>query len=243
MLPHAAIIGQVMKLETREGWEFRTSARARRLSARVHLDGRVEIVLPRGVSREAIEAFVGRHGSWIDARVAERRAHAPAPFPPSDIELHAFGQRWRLHLAGGRGRPRAEVMAPGLLTLRGTGERPRLAAALRDWLKDHCRGPIEARLAELAAQHGFSFGKVQLRCQRTRWGSCSRQGVISLNVCGAFQPSPVLDYLMLHELAHTRHMNHSAAYWQAVESVCPGWRTLDRELSRGWRHVPPWVFS
>ena len=243
MLPQAVIIGQVMMGEKTESWEFRTSPRARRLSARVHLDGRVEIVLPRGASREAVESFVGRHRRWIEARVAERLAHAPAPFPPRDIELHAFGQRWRLHLAGGRGAPRAEVMTPGLLSLRGTGERARLAAALREWLKDHCRGPIEARLAELAGQHGFSFGKVQLRCQRTRWGSCSRRGVISLNVCGVFQPPPVLDYLMLHELAHTRHMDHSAAYWRAVEAVCPGWRTLDRELSRGWRHVPSWVFS
>jgi predicted metal-dependent hydrolase len=243
MLPQPVIIGQVMMGETTESWEFRTSPRARRLSARVHLDGRVEIVLPRGASHEAIESFVGRHRRWIEARVAERRAHAPAPFPPSDIELHAFGQRWRLHLAGGRGAPRAEIMAPGLLSLRGTGERARLAAALREWLKDHCRAPFESRLVELAGQHEFSFGKVQLRWQRTRWGSCSRRGVISLNVCGAFQPPPVLDYLMLHELAHTRHMNHSAAYWYAVEAVCPGWRTLDRELSRGWRHVPSWVFS
>ena len=243
MLPQPAIIRQVIGGEDIEGWELRTSPRARRLSARVHLDGRVEIVLPRGVSRDAVDAFVARHRRWIESRVAERLAHAPAPFPPRDIELHAFGQRWRLHLAGGAGAPRADALAPGLLSLRGTGPRAAISAALRGWLKDHCREPMQARLAELAAQHGFAFGRLQLRFQRTRWGSCSRRGAISLNVCGAFQPQPVLDYLMLHELAHTRHMDHSAAYWQAVESVCPGWRALDRELSRGWRHVPSWVFS
>ena len=154
MLPQAVIIGQVMMGDTTEVWEFRTSPRARRLSARVHLDGRVEIVLPRGASREAVDLFVVRHRSWIEARVAERRAHAPAPFPPRDIELHALGQRWRVHLAGGRGAPRAEAMAPGLLSLRGTGERARLAAALREWLKDHCHGPIEARVAELEQTTG-----------------------------------------------------------------------------------------
>lgn len=243
MLPQAAIIRQVIGSETEQGWQLRTSQRARRLSARVHLDGRVEIVLPRGASREAVDAFIARHRAWIESRVAERRAHAPPPFPPPHIELAALGQRWRLHLAGGAGSPRAEVMSPGLLSLRGTGERHHIAAALRGWLKSHCREPLQARLAALAAEHGFSFGSVQLRCQRTRWGSCSRRGVISLNVCGAFQPPPVLDYLLLHELAHTRHMDHSDAYWRTVESVCPGWRGLDRELSRGWRHVPPWIFS
>jgi predicted metal-dependent hydrolase len=229
--------------ETRHGWEFRTSPRARRLSARVHLDGRVEIVAPRGASAAAVEAFIARHRRWIEARVAERRALAPAPFPPREIELAALGQRWRLHLAGGQGAPRAVVLGAGLLSVRGSGDRAAFAAALREWLKAHCRGPMGGRVAELAAQHGFSYRAVHLRCQRTRWGSCSRRGVISLNVCAAFQPAPVLDYLVLHELAHTRHMDHSGAYWQTVESVCPGWRSLDRELTVGWRHVPRWLFS
>ena len=243
MLPQPVMMRQVSGEETPEGWQLRSSPRARRLSARVHLDGRVEIVQPRGATREAVQAFVERHRRWIESRVEERRALAPAPFPPREVELPAFGQSWRLHLAGGRGTPRARAMAPGLLSLRGAGGRDTIAAALREWLKAHCREPMQARLEALAAEHGFEFGKVQLRFQRTRWGSCSRRGVISLNVCGAFQPPPVLDYLMLHELAHTRHMDHSAAYWRAVESVCPGWRALDRELSRGWRHVPAWVFS
>jgi predicted metal-dependent hydrolase len=49
-------------------------------------------------------------------------------------------------------------------------------------------------------------------------------------------------YLLLHELAHTRHMNHSRAFWARVESTCPDWRALDRELRRGWERVPGWVF-
>jgi predicted metal-dependent hydrolase len=252
MLPQAAIIRQMnegvtagleVRSETLEDWHWRTSPRARRMSARVHLDGRVEIVLPRGASAEAVEAFVARHRRWIEARVAERRALAPAPFPPREVELPAFGQHWRLHLAGGRGGPRATALGNGLLSLRGSGDRASMAAALREWLKAQCREPMGARVAELAAQHGFSYRAVHLRCQRTRWGSCSRRGVISLNVCAAFQPAPVLDYLLLHELAHTRHMNHSPVYWQTVESVCPGWRALDRELTGGWRHVPSWLFA
>lgn len=252
MLPQAVIIRQVeqpstsgfeVQTEALDGWRFRTSPRARRMSARVHLDGQVEIVAPRGASAAAIESFIARHRRWIEARVAERRALAPVPFPPREIELPALGQRWRLHLAGGRGRPRAAVLASGLLSLHGSGDRTALAAALRDWLKAHCHEPMGARVAELAAQHGFTYRTVHLRCQRTRWGSCSRRGVISLNVCGAFQPAPVLDYLLLHELSHTRHMDHSDAYWQTVESVCPGWRMLDRELTAGWRHVPRWLFS
>jgi hypothetical protein len=100
--------------EALEGWRFRSSPRARRLSARVHLDGRVEIVLPRGTTAAAVEAFIARHRRWIDSRVAERRALDPAPFPPSRIDLPAFGQHWRLHLAGGSGAPRVTALGAGL---------------------------------------------------------------------------------------------------------------------------------
>jgi hypothetical protein len=67
--------------------------------------------------------------------------------------------------------------------------------------------------------------------------------VISLNVCAVFQEPAVLDYLLVHELVHTRHMNHSAAYWATVAEHCPGWRRLDRELTQGWKRVPSWVFT
>ena len=67
--------------------------------------------------------------------------------------------------------------------------------------------------------------------------------MISLNVCAVFQPPAVLDYLLVHELAHTRHMNHSSAYWACVGAACPEWATLDRQLNEGWRRVPAWIFA
>ena len=87
-----------------------------------------------------------------------------------------------------------------------------------------------------------SPARLQVRCQRTRWGSCSRRGTISLNVCLLFQPPEVLRYLLVHELAHLRHMNHSARFWAEVARHEPDWKALDRELLQGWRRVPSWMF-
>ena len=81
-----------------------------------------------------------------------------------------------------------------------------------------------------------------VRRQRTRWGSCSSRGTISLNVCLLFQRPEVVRYLMIHELCHRRHMNHSKRFWSLVTSFEPGWKPLDVELLQGWRHVPAWVF-
>lgn len=107
----------------------------------------------------------------------------------------------------------------------------------------HCRERLEAELLAVAAQTGFVFRRMSLRRQRTRWGSCSTRGTISLNVCLAFQSRDVLRYLLIHELSHTLHMNHSAAFWGCVANHCPDWQRLDRELVAGWRVVPRWVFA
>ncbi len=231
-------------------WSVRRSPRARRLSARVFHSGRVEIVAPVRASDRRIAEFVARHREWIDRKSLEGRRRAgssAAAFPPAALHLAAFGQRWRLHVAGGVGRPRIIEGSPaaagetGLLTISGeVGEG--LRQMLLGWISAHSRSRFEPWLAEVAAHCGFEYSRLQMRLQRTRWGSCSVRGTISLNLCLAFQRPEVVRYLLVHELSHTRHMNHSARFWDCVARHCPQWRTLDRELVDGWRQVPPWVF-
>ncbi|MCP5472004.1 MAG: M48 family metallopeptidase [Sinobacteraceae bacterium] len=227
-------------------WSVRRSSRARRLSARVFHSGRVEIVAPLRVSQRRIADFVARHREWIERKSREGRARAntaAAQFPPPQLVLAAFGEHWRLHLAGGKGAPRVVVRDTGLLAITGDpGDPRRLRRAVLDWLTRHAQAHLGARLAGIAAEAGFSYQRLQLRLQRTRWGSCSARGTISLNVCLAFQRPEVVRYLLIHELAHTRHMNHSARFWDCVAQHCPQWRTLDSELLDGWRQVPPWMF-
>src|SRR5580700_11755971 len=82
-----------------EAWVVRESRRARRLTVRVFHTGRVEIVVPRRTSRRAVAQFLDGHRAWIEAKLAHARRHAaaPEPFPPSRIELSAFGLSWRVH--------------------------------------------------------------------------------------------------------------------------------------------------
>ena len=96
-------------------------------------------------------------------------------------------------------------------------------------------------LAEIAALHGFRFGDVAIRLQRSRWGSCSAKGNISLNAALLFQRPDVLRYLFVHELAHTKHLDHSRRFWDLVGQCEPEYRQLDAQLRRGWRNVPDWL--
>ena len=111
------------------------------------------------------------------------------------------------------------------------------------WLMRAAQARLAPRVAALAASAGVNYSQVSIRRQRSRWGSCSARGTISLNCCLLFQRPEVVDYLIIHELMNVKHMNHSARFWQAVERHCADWRALDRELVQGWRHVPRWVFS
>ena len=229
-----------------EGWSVRESQRARRLTVRVFHTGRVEIVVPSRTSERAVERFLERHRPWIERKreEARRRAGPPAPFPPPLIDLPACEESWRIHLAGGTGRARIAASGSGLLTLAGAaGSGPSVRQALRRWLSERARQVLAPLLAECAHELGLSYERVLIRRQRTRWGSCSTRGTVSLNCCLLFQRPAVVRYLMIHELVHTLHMNHSRRFWQQVARHCPEYRSLDRELLDGWRRVPVWVFG
>jgi len=100
-------------------------------------------------------------------------------------------------------------------------------------LKGRAARELPARLLALAAQHGFAVSRVTLRAQRTLWGSCSRRRAsISINWRLVRMPEDVRDYILLHELAHLRHADHSRKFWALVETICPTFRETHRWLRR-----------
>ncbi len=230
--------------DTSPGWHVRISRRARRLSMRVSPGGRVEVVVPPGVGIPAVERFVARHREWAERRVRELALHAPlaADRRPTHVSLALTGGRWEVDYAQSS-RVSVSDTGQGILRVRTPhGTDRQVGQALLRWLTREAASHLAERLDAVAEETGLDYSRLVLRRQHTRWGSCSTAGTVSLNVCLMFQRPEVVRYLMVHELCHTRHMNHSAPYWRLVESFEPGWRSLDKELLKGWRHVPAWVF-
>ena len=91
---------------------------------------------------------------------------------------------------------------------------------------------LPARLSELAALHGLQVSTVSVRNQRTRWGSCGRDGHICLNWRLVLMPASVRDYVLIHELMHLRRLDHSPAYWRLVAAACPTYAEARRWLSQ-----------
>ncbi len=226
------------------GWQVRISRRARRLSMRVFPGGRVEVVVPPGVGVAAIERFVSRHRDWAERQSREFELKAPteAERRPRSIELTAAGRSWTVEYEPS-GRRALRDCGDGRLLL-GSSEAgdAEIGRALLGWLYRTASEHLGAAIEDLSRQTGLDYARLQLRRQRTRWGSCSSTGTISLNVCLMFQRPEVVRYLLLHELCHRRHMNHSRRFWRLVESFEQDWRALDAELVQGWRNVPAWVF-
>jgi predicted metal-dependent hydrolase len=242
---HSAQLPLWSERDATEGWNLRESRRARRLTVRVFHSGRVEVVVPARTARATVDRFIERHRPWIEKKRAEARQHAvpEEPFPPESIELGGVGESWRIHARGGAGRPRIKVIAPALLELGGDLSNSRIVQrALRIWLVQRAAETLAPLLEQTAVEMNLPYRKLAVRRQRTRWGSCSVRGTISLNCCLLFQRPDVVRYLLVHEMAHVRHMNHSPRFWDLVTRYCPECRSLDRELLDGWRRVPSWVF-
>jgi len=114
--------------------------------------------------------------------------------------------------------------------------------SLRRWFMAAARKELKPRLAEQAARLGLRPRAVQVRLQRTRWGSCSAQGTISLNACLMLVEPALVRYLLVHELCHLRYLDHSRRYWREVARFEPEYRSLDRQLGAAWASLPPWIF-
>jgi predicted metal-dependent hydrolase len=135
-----------------------------------------------------------------------------------------------------RGGSRREAVTFGLRHLEWiTGQRARiepspLSAVERRALRDRATIELRGRALELAALHGLAVTRVTIRDQRTRWGSCGRDGHICLNWRLVLMPSSVRDYVVVHELMHLRRMDHSRRYWKLVAEAYPEYKAARRWL-------------
>ncbi len=109
------------------------------------------------------------------------------------------------------------------------GRRP---TAMDSQLRAQAAEALPPQLRALAADHGLTVNRVTIRNQRSRWGSCSSRGHITLNFRLMLMPPEVRAYILIHELMHLKQANHSIRFWRLVESACPGFREAERWLKK-----------
>ncbi|MFN2468175.1 MAG: M48 family metallopeptidase [Gaiellaceae bacterium] len=197
----------------------RESRRARRLRIVIGPRQPLEVVVPAGTSNAAIDRLLCDRRGWIEEKLALvelRRSR----------QLGLAGALWlagqRLPLEWGRGVRAVASLADGCLSVSGSpAER---AAAVERWYRREARERLTEACQREARRLGLEYGAVAVRDQSTRWGSCSSRGTLSFSWRLVIAPAPVLEYVVVHELCHLRHPNHSKAFWRLLEEARPQWR-------------------
>lgn len=209
---------------------FQRSLRADRYRLTLRRDGVAVATIPaRGNEREA-RAFVDEHRDWLE-RTRERQKLRPRGATVWTLGTHVL---WRGEMV--EIRPAVEGEKPRVCLAADVFRVPQLQGDLRPTLEAHflrtAKIELPGRTWELAAETGVEVKEVSVRNQRSRWGSCSASGVISLNWRLVQTPYSIRDYIIYHELMHLREMNHSERFWARVEEVCPTWREAEHWLKQ-----------
>ncbi|HVU15900.1 MAG TPA: SprT family zinc-dependent metalloprotease [Candidatus Didemnitutus sp.] len=207
---------------------FVRSRQARNYRLTLRHDGTVVATIPmRGNEREAAH-FVAQHQDWLE-RARARQARRPVLPTNWQVGTQVLwrGEPQEIRVAAAGNRPQICLAADVFSVASIEGD---LRTALEKQFLRRARIELPARTWELAAETRMPVKQVSVRNQRTRWGSCSAGGVISLNWRLVQTPESVRDYIIYHELMHLREMNHSDRFWGRVAEVCPWWRESERWL-------------
>lgn len=199
-------------------------------------EGSVHLTVPMRLSEKRITLLIAQKDNWIRKKLAQ---DAEKP----QLRLRAFvsgeifpylGKDYRLELsAGARGEVRLKHGRLRLTVpekLQGESGRQYIKNQLARWYRDRATGWLDVKTREFSGQLGVQPTHVEVKYFKSRWGSCSMDGTIKFNWRIIMAPHRIVDYLVVHELAHLVHHNHSPDYWRTVEHSLPNYRELRRWL-------------
>ena len=207
--------------------EFVRNPKARRYILRLTPERVARVTVPRSGNRAEAFAFAQRQTAWLEKQLAKPPRTPRATEWRHGTEILFRGERVVLQLethAGGC----VVKLADQTVVLRQTATNLRPAVERHLWRL--AAQELPPRLLELAESLHVTVQRVTVRSQRSRWGSCSRAGTVSLNWRLVQTPEFVRDYICVHELMHRREMNHSARYWRHVAEAFPRWEEAERWL-------------
>jgi predicted metal-dependent hydrolase len=234
-------------------YRVRESARAKHVSIRVSHLGEVEVVVPRGFDQRKLPEILEKRKDWIAKTTqriaAERQLMTPGvvePFDqtlPEQLELRAIPESWSVQYCQGSGRSFvANVTGKRKLTVHAPLEHPQSCyRVLRYWLMRKAESSLVPWLEQISQEVALPFNQATVRGQKTIWASCSGKKNISLNYKLLFLPPDLVRYVLIHELCHTVHLNHSTNFWDLVADKEPDYKLLDNELNKAWCYIPTWV--
>ncbi len=225
----------------------RRSRRARNPSFKVSSQRGLEIILPMRYKLSTVADLLTEKRNWIEKHGAlldqflQRQNEAPIELP-KEIYLGCSDEHWQVKYLFSPTRTQAVHSSPQELTVLGDiDDKLACLKVLRFWLQQKAEQILMPRLHLLSREYHLPFQSVTIRNQKTRWGSCSSKKVINLNFKLIFLPAEKVRHIMVHELCHTIHLNHSPKFWKLVARYDAEWRIHHQWLKNTGDQLPLWV--
>jgi predicted metal-dependent hydrolase len=194
----------------------------------VESDGSVTVRAPMRLPERAIREFVEKHVDWVEKKKTEMRAVVPAQskqYQPGETFLY-LGREYSLEIVQGQHKKltledRFKITESAL----GNAE-----LVFQNWYRQQAKQWIVERVKHLAKCHQLHYEKIKITSARTRWGSCSPKNTLSFSWRLMLTQPEVIEYVIIHELAHTVHHNHSKRFWNLVEKLLPDYKMRRKQL-------------
>lgn len=218
-------------------YTIRKSARARHIRLKISRHRGLEIIIPQHSKQYDVITLLNAHRSWIEKKGYPWQPNSVDHQLPQQLNLLAIEKSWRITY-----QPTAQPIQlcedQDALLLTGSGP---YKPALKQWLKQQAHFHLTPLLANISQEIGLTYNRISIRLQSTRWGSCSRLKNISLNAKLLFLPQTLVRHVLIHELCHTVHLNHSKKFWALAASFEQDHQYTKRELTKAEQYIPTWI--
>jgi predicted metal-dependent hydrolase len=232
--PRLVIIGQeqIRLQDSTVSYTIKQSYRIRAIRLEIRQETGLTVIVPRKYKPEQVEDILVQKSRWI-----LRHLHGGKPLqmplfkpaPGHGDSLPYLGKTIKIAVTAEAGKhPAARLIDGRLLIPLNSGANT--TPILEKWFREQAKLVFRQKADTFKVIMGLSYNALLIRGQRTRWGSCSPTGNITLNWKLLMAPQEIVDYVIIHELAHRKYMNHSRKFWQFVERFCPRWKECRKWL-------------
>lgn len=203
--------------------------------------GGLEITVPKRFSTKHIPSILEKNKAWI---LQQKIKHDLPDMHVRPLEIHflAVNQNWSVHYFQTEKRPRIrEFSVNGIILSGEINEFSTCRQKLTDWVRKQAKAQLIPYFNNLARHLQLPFRDVTVRAQSTLWGSCSADQSINLNYKLLFLPEALMRHIMIHELCHTIHMDHSEKFWKLVSTFDQNWKAHKLAMRHADKYMPAWI--
>lgn len=213
-------------------YSFKINNRSRGIKIKIDQNGEVIVSAPSWVDERKIAEFVSSKKEWIDQSLSKIKSIKK--LIDTHQEIMIFGKKYHKVITTDKNLPLGIKIDDDQFIINQINEKVTRATAdkINRFMKNTAEKYIFPRTHQIAKHMGISFERITLKEQSTRWGSCSSRGNLNFNWRLAHHPTPVIDYVIIHELAHRVHLNHSKNFWKLVEKFDSEYRIHEGWLKR-----------